>query len=196
VTTNKILKARVAKKRTINTYAFLWDYSYKLLELSQNAPIGYKRPLWIGSLIFTAFTFEAYLNHIGKKLFSCWDLFEKAINPEGKLDIVFERLGIKDFPKGKRPRQTVRNLFDLRNNLAHGKTIRLEPEPTFRDADQYLEKFIKEPLLAEWEKYCKESNSKIAREDIKIIMELIQEKANPEEPLLFTGLFEASASLS
>jgi hypothetical protein len=196
VTTNKILKARVSKKRTVNTYAFLWDYSHKLLELSQNAPQGYKRPLWIGSLIFTAFTFEAYLNHIGKKLFSCWDLFEKAVNREGKLDIVCKRLGIKDFPKGKRPRQTVRKLLEFRDKLAHGKTIPLGPEITFLDADQYLERFIEEPLLAEWEKYCKESNSKIAREDIKIIIELIQEKANPEEPLFFTGLFEASASPS
>jgi len=99
----------------------------------------------MGSLIFTAFSFEAYLNHIGPKIFSCWEALE-ILSPEGKLDIVCEKLQI-NIPKGNRPRQTVRELFKFRNNLAHGKTVTIE-ESSIPDVDQYFEQFFGERPLA------------------------------------------------
>ncbi len=150
--------------------------------------------LWMGSHIFTAFSFEAYLNHIGQKLFACWDIFETGISPEGKLAILCERLGI-DLPKDKRPRQTVRKLIQFRNKLAHGKTVRI-PQEGLRDADEYLEEFIGKRPLAVWEEYCTEKNVMRAREDIEKVLRLIHGKANQEnDPLFGFGMYSASAFL-
>jgi hypothetical protein len=191
--TKKPIKARVEKKRDVRTYAEIWHGSGILLQRGQEEIRGSKW-LWMGSLIFTAFSFEAYLNHIGRKTFACWDIFEKVVSPEGKLDVICERLEI-DLPKNKRPRQTLRELIKFRNNVAHGKTVPLE-ENTTRDADQYLDEFLGKRPLAVWEEYCTEKNALRARSDIKQIMQLIHEKANPEnDPLFGFGMYEASASL-
>jgi hypothetical protein len=186
-------KARVSKKRDVHTYAELWHGSRILLERGQ-AELKGSKWLWMGSLILTTFSFEAYLNHVGPKLFACWDIFEKVISPEGKLSIVCEKLGM-DLPKDKRPRQTVRKLIEFRNNLAHGKTVTIEDESN-PDVNEYFEEFLGKHPLATWEEYCTEENALRAREDIKQIMEIIQKKAKPNnDALLGFGMYSASASL-
>jgi hypothetical protein len=186
-------KAQVSKKRPVHTYAELWHGAGVLLKRAQDEPKGSKW-LLMGHLILIEFSFEAYLNHIGPKLFAYWkQVLEKKLSIENKIDLICERVGI-NLPKNIRPRKTVNELFKFRNQIAHGETISIE-ENTIRDIDQYLDEFIGIPPLTKWEKYCNENNSKIALEDIKKVMELIQKKANPKEPLFFSGISEASASL-
>ena len=110
MTTRKLQKAQVSKKRDVHTYAELWHGSGVLLERGQ-AELKGSKWLWMGSLILTAFSLEAYLNHIGPKIFACWKAaLERPLSPEGKLDIICEKLGI-DLHRGKRPRQTIKELF-------------------------------------------------------------------------------------
>lgn len=192
MTTRKPPKARGSKTRTVTTYAELWHGSSVLLQRAEAEAKG-SYWLWMGSLIFTAFSFEAYLNHIGQKLFACWDALE-VLPPEGKLDVVLERLGI-DLTRDKRPRQTVHEIFKFRNNLAHGKTVTIE-EKAVRNADQYLDKFLGERPLATWEKYCNKKNAERAREDVEKVIQLIHDKAKPKnDPLFFLGFGLHSASL-
>ena len=186
-------KARVSKKRDVHTYAELWHGSRVLLERAQAEPKGSKW-LWMGSLLLTAFSFEAYLNHIGPKVFECWDALE-VLSPQGKLDIICESLGII-FLKDMRPHQTVHELIKFRNNLAHGKTVTVE-ENTHHDVDQYLDEFLGLRPLAIWEGYCTEKNAIRAREDTEIVLRLIHDKVKPEnDPLFSFGISLHSASLS
>ena len=147
----------------------------------------------MGSLLLTAFSFEAYLNHIGPEVFECWDAIE-VLSPEGKLDIICESLGIIFF-KDKRPHQTVHELIKFRNNLAHGKTVTVE-DNTNRNVDQYLDEFIGIRPLAIWESYCTEKNAIKARDDIEKVLQLIHDKVKPEnDPLFSFGVSLHSASL-
>ncbi len=182
MTNQKPQKAHVSKKRTVHTYAELWHGSRILLERAQAEPKGSKW-LWMGSLFLTVFSFEAYLNHIGPKVFECWDSLE-MLSPEGKLDIICENLGIFFF-KDKRPRQTIHELIMFRNKLAHGSTVDVE-ENTSRDVDQYLDEFIGIRPLAFWEEYCTEKNTIKAREDIENVLRLIHDKVKPENDFLFS----------
>jgi hypothetical protein len=197
MTSQKPSKVQVLKERTINTYSELWHGLGVLLQRSKNETLG---SYWLrmSSLILTAFSFEAYLNHIGQKLFACWPIFEKLVSPEDKLDIVCEKIEI-DLLKGKRPRQTVRELFKFRNDLAHGRTVTVPQKKNAIcdvDLDQYFEEFFIQWPLATWEKYCSENNAVRARDDIKQIMQLIHEKVKPENDTLFGfGMYSASASL-
>jgi hypothetical protein len=165
--------------------------SLVLLQRAKAEPKG-SYWLWMGSLLFTTFSLEAYLNHIGPKLFSCWGALE-VLSPEGKLDIICERLGI-DLPKDKRPRQTVRELIKFRNNLAHGKTVAIE-EKAVHDVDQNLFEFMGKSPLATWEKYCTEENAERAQEDVKTVMQLIHDKAGPENDPLFSMGFSVHSAL-
>ncbi|MDI6853684.1 MAG: hypothetical protein QME75_08800 [Deltaproteobacteria bacterium] len=191
MTTKKLPKAQVYKERTIHTYSELWHGSGVLLQRAKGEPKG-SYWLWMGSLILTAFAFEAYLNHIGPKLFSYWDALE-TLSPENKLNVICEKLKI-DLPKNNRPRQTVHGLFRFRNNLAHGKTITIK-ERFEIDVNQCTDKFLANQK-ATWETYCTKRNSDRVREDIEKVMRLIHEKANLEnDPLYGFGMYSASAKL-
>jgi hypothetical protein len=193
MTNRKPKRAQVSKKRPVHTYSELWHGSEVLLQRGQEEVKGSKW-LWMGSLILIAFSFEAYMNHIGPKVFACWNIFEKAISPEGKLDVICERLKIV-LPKNERPRQTLRELIKFRNNVGHGKTVLIE-ENTTPEADQYLDEFLGKRPLAIWEEYCTERNAPRSREDIEKIFQLIHKKVNPKnDPLFGFGLYEASASI-
>jgi hypothetical protein len=187
-------KSLVSKKRPVNTYAELWHGSKILLERAQ-AEIRGSKWLWMASLTLTAFSLEAYLNHIGPKIYQSWEAsLEKALSPESKLDLICELLKI-DIPKDKRPRQTVTDLIKFRNNIAHGKTVTIE-KSTIRDVDEYFEEFLGKRPLAVWEEYCTEENALRAREDIKEILTQIHERVNPEnDPLFSTGIAEHSAKI-
>jgi hypothetical protein len=195
MTSRETSKVQVFKERIINTYSELWHGSEVLLQRSIDEP---KDSKWLrmSILILTAFSFEAYLNHIGPKICACWPIFEKMVSPERKLDLVCKKIEMK-LPKGERPRQTVHEIFKFRNDLAHGKTVTVphKKNAIYNVDGKYLEQFIVEWPLAPWEEYCSEDKIKRAREDIKQIMQLIHEKIKPEnDPLLNFGIYTASAS--
>ena len=83
--------------------------------------------------VFHAFTFEAYLNHVGPQEIESWKEIERKISYREKLSVLSKRLDFKCEP-GRRPFQTIWTPFDLRDNLAHGKTIEIKHEfETSRD---------------------------------------------------------------
>lgn len=139
-------KAKVSKSRQVNTYYELWRVSYWTMRQAEKEVEGSYFQI-MASLIYTAFTFEAYLNHIGKKIFGCWDDLE-GLSPKKKLNIIAEKLGIKK-DDGKRPYQTLKKLLDFRNNVAHGKTIFLNTMDEIRIVDSKLDDYMGEPLEAE-----------------------------------------------
>jgi hypothetical protein len=70
--------------------------------------------------VFFAFAFEAYLNHVGAKELPFWDEIDR-ISYKKKLTVLTKHLGFtKDVSKP--PLQTILQLFELRNALAHGRT--------------------------------------------------------------------------
>ena len=83
-------KVVVTKERNVTTYAEMWHTSYCLLVKGQEE-LKMSVHQFRASLIFTAFTFEAYLNHIGAKIFSCWEDLER-LSPKEKLNVIAERL--------------------------------------------------------------------------------------------------------
>jgi hypothetical protein len=71
------------------------------------------------SLLFSAFTHEAFLNTLGPKILSFWEEVE-YLSPYQKLTILTATLQYKpDF--AKRPYQTLKSLFEFRNAIAHGR---------------------------------------------------------------------------
>jgi hypothetical protein len=97
----------------------LWHTTRHLLEVAKTLETAFLLQLQ-GSAIFHAFTFEAYLNHVGSQEIEFWDEIDR-IPHSNKLSVLAKRLKFT-YDLGRRPFQTMRDLFKLRDGLAHGKT--------------------------------------------------------------------------
>ncbi|MCK4846585.1 MAG: hypothetical protein KAS88_02855 [Deltaproteobacteria bacterium] len=179
-----------SQSRQVNTYVELWHASIVFLENGMANPKG-STYQYMASLIFAAFTLEAYLNHVGylgKEKISSWEDFEK-LSPRKKLNKILYKYNINQ-NKSERPFETIEKLFDFRNDLAHGKSVYMEKEELVSwksQEESLLGRTV--TLKTEWEKYCSEESAAEAREDVEKIMLLIDEEAGtPENPLFNSGL--------
>jgi hypothetical protein len=186
-------KVIINKEREVNTYAEMWHTSRYLLDKGIEDQKGCYHQ-FMASLVFTAFTFEAYFNHIGPQLFKCWSDLER-LGPKEKLNVIAERLGV-EIEYGKRPWQVMKQLFGFRNDIVHGKSqlIKLSkiiPHPKFSDVR------LGEQVRTDWEKYCTQRNAQKAREDVEAIINELHRigKFKPDYPF-FTGIQSNSATYS
>jgi hypothetical protein len=117
------------------------------------------------SLVFSAFTHEAFLNTLGPKLINEWAGHEYD-RPEDKLNLICKTIGYEP-NKGKRPYQTLKKLFKFRNLIAHGR------EETLMVQGKIVRKAASGGYMhaveSEWEAYCKVSNARKAYEDVYAI---------------------------
>lgn len=181
-------KAHVVKQRAVNTYAELWHASQCVLDAGILKPQGSSWQ-FLSSILLTAFTFEAYLNHIGPQIYSEWDSKEK-LSPIDKFEFISELLKVQ-FPDGKdkRPLNTVSILFAFRNSIAHGKSVNLEPAPIIRDINDHLDSYLGQRPLTSWE--CKirdDKFAKLVRTDVQAVLEILNDaRPEPKEYLFMLG---------
>jgi hypothetical protein len=128
------------------------------------------------SIVFSAFTHEAFLNTLGAKIDKCWEGYEYS-SPEEKLKRICKCLEYKP-NKGTRPYQTLEKLFRFRNLIAHGREETLKVEGMIvskKETGGYLD-----AIESEWEKYCTIENARKAYKDINDIAVDICEQAKIE----------------
>jgi len=126
-----------SRERTIHTHAELWHASNVVLKSGEQTAKG---PIWhfLASAIFTAFAFEAYLNHVGPKVYERWDDVDR-LSPLAKLDLICHFLDVKLVSQGAEL-STIKELFDFRNKIAHGRTRTVRDTKVIRpeDVDSYF----------------------------------------------------------
>ena len=191
------VKARVTKKRDVRTHAELWHTSNCLLNAGQKEATGSTHQ-FRGSLVFRAFALEAFLNWLGHRLMAHWKYLER-LKPREKLDLLTDLTHVTtDY--GSRPWQIVKDLFDFRNDIAHGKPENLTSE-TFEDLDDFLDGKLGEHIQTDWEQFGTEENAVKAKEDVEKIATVLYkasglaEKQNGEvEPFAF-GFHTHGASI-
>jgi hypothetical protein len=150
-------------EREVRTFADLNHGADVLLDTARDREKGSYYTI-MGSLLLSAFTFEAYVNHLGDKTFPFWVQIE-ATRVLDKYAVLYKQLNISpDF--GVRPYQTLQQLFRFRNAIAHGKSVLLR-EAKEVDASSDLHEHMPK---AEWEDYATLANAERAREDISAIV--------------------------
>ena len=105
---------------TFNTFSYLLKGAHRLAQTAKDHDTGsnYCR---ISAVAFSAFAIEAHLNHIGEAKLPFWSIVEPKLPWRAKLDLIVKQFGITpDY--GKRPFQTLGDMFKFRDRLAHGKT--------------------------------------------------------------------------
>lgn len=180
---------RTSRERLLITYSEHWHSSRTFLKLGIENPQGSYHQ-FLGSIVFTAFSLEAFLNHVGEALFKSWLELEK-LTPKGKIDVIAEKLGIAvDY--GSMPWQIVPEIIGVRNKIAHGKNELLQDERMLT-VDTYDEK-MGEILRAPWQNYATQKSAERAREKVEEICKAIWAKTKFREHELFrSGMQSGSA---
>lgn len=171
-------RVEVTSEREVITYAEFWHTSFCLLEMTKEIEEG-SYHLIMGSLVFTAFAFEAFLNHTGKKVYFCWDDLEK-LNPKEKLNVISEKIEL-EVDYGIRPWQSMTELFQFRNDIAHGKTHNISISK-IESLDKHNKNSspLKYRAESRWEKYCTRTNAEKARQDVVAMVNAIYSAAKME----------------
>ena len=143
----------------------------------------------MGALLLSAFTFEAYLNHIGVKKIKFWDEIE-SIRVMDKYSVIYKEFDINiDF--SRRPYQTLKGLFQFRNAIAHGKSQILK---VTKKVDPNCDPYDCSPKT-HWEEYCTIENAERVKEDISAIIAEIHEKAGLGKYPFIGGMTIASMNV-
>ena len=182
-------KALISKERTIHTYSELWHASYCVLEAGIREPRGSSWQ-FLSSAVLTAFAFEAYLNHVGPSVISCWSQLER-LPPWAKFQLLCETLNVKFADgSGKRPLQTIVKLLDFRNTMAHGRSEEIKPKDEIRDVNDKLDNYLGQRPLADWEELIQTYTfAKRAREDVEAVLKKLHNaRPEPKEGLFTFGI--------
>lgn len=187
-----IKRVEVTSEREVRSYAEFWHTSFCLLEMTKKSDEGAYH-LFMGSLIFTAFSIEAYLNHIGLRVFKCWDDLER-LSPKEKLSVISEKIEL-EVNYGSRPWQVLTELFQFRNDIAHGKSTKIEITK-IESLEKHNANYDQWKFRAEtrWEKYCTKQNAYRAREDVIEIVKAIHEASKIKGEHPFKMGFESGGS--
>jgi len=156
--------------KEIRTYYDLNHGANALIRIAEGFPKGSYYTI-MSSILLRAFTFEAYLNHLGTKTFEFWEEVD-SIRVMDKYVLLCKHLKVSpDY--SKRPYQTLRQLFKFRNAIAHGRSVLLNETKEVHSSEDPIDHIPK----AEWQEYCDLKNAQRAKEDIESIVEELHECA-------------------
>lgn len=114
-------KVSISAERSIYTFNYLRHAASLALGQAKDTKGGCNA-YCMSSIILSAFSIEAYLNHIGEELLPYWDDdIKKGFSILNKLKIVCHHVGLQpDF--SRHPFQSFSDIIKFRNQLAHGTT--------------------------------------------------------------------------
>lgn len=185
-------KVEVQKESDTIAYSELWKTCDVLYKKANEDSVGCFH-LFKASLVFAAFTFEAFLNHVGSKKCPCWPYLERRLGPEEKLGLISEHIGLKvDY--NQLPWKILKELLPFRHSHAHAKSKKFVEKKTL-PIDGY-EDYLNTIERSNWDKYCNQTEVARIRNQLEKMMREIWTTAGFEEHDLFRpGMTFGSVSL-
>ena len=162
------IKAKISRSRDVNMFGELSQANHVLLDNAKLQNDGYFYEI-MSCLVVAAFKHEALINHLGYVLVPNWHELERERHAD-KQDAIFTKLGLS-IDKGRRPFQTLHDLFDARNQLAHGKPQSLTPDPVVESGSR--EEMRRRKPLTKWESLCTLDFAQRAYDDTEEIAEML-----------------------
>lgn len=173
-------KVKVSLFRKQITYSDHWNAAKIYLHEGKEAK-RYSYYKYLSSVLFVAFSLEAFLNHVGEEIFTAWEEMEK-LPPKSKIAVICEKLAIK-LNYGILPWQIIPEIIGIRNKIAHGKNSLLK-KVVIVDHDKYDEVF-QEFLTADWQKYATKDKAERALREMEKVFRIIFDKAKLKDDYLF-----------
>ena len=174
--------------REVRTFVDLAHGADVLIKKTEQEPKG-SYYTTMSALLLTAFTFEAYLNHLGEKTIKFWEEIE-PIKVMDKYIVLCKNLNLSpDF--AQRPYQTLKTLFKFRNAIAHGKSQILQETKEVSSRDDPHGHIPK----AHWEEFSILENAKQAKHDVSQIITELHKAAGLGDYPFIHGLGMGSLSV-
>lgn len=132
-------------------------------------------------LVYSAFAMEAFFNHLGSHLVENWESKERNLSKYKKLRKFPKDLGI-DADMETDPYRGVRDAFDFRDSLAHGRTETVEKTETIELGPDETRSYM---IGSEWMNFCTVENAeRIFSSTEQVITELYQAAGLGDYPFL------------
>lgn len=179
-----IVPVKFSGSRETKTYVFLFKTAKHALseaEKSEEARIYNLMTVYV----FLAFSFEAYINHLGAKTISNWEEKERKWGQEGRRNKVFEKLKLT-VNYEKSPYSAIPELFIFRDSLAHGRTEVVNMHNEVKNVN-WNNIDLEQVLIPTWLNNCTIENSRKAFDSIEQIINILGEKAGEKYPLKSLG---------
>jgi hypothetical protein len=170
----KKIKKLVVAEKTVYTVGYLRQVSWHTLDSAINSKKGSYLNL-IASAVFSAFTIEAYLNHLGEEIIPFWPIVERSLGPSDKLELIAMQLR-KHINYGRRPFRSFKPIFQFRNFLAHGRTEHLTEKGVQYLSDGDIPKLPK----TKWQNQITEKNIRQYFDDTKEMIEYLHNASGLE----------------
>lgn len=166
-------------ERTTYTYIYLYEASFYSLQEAKLEEEGIFFKL-MGSMLFSAFCEEGYLNFLGEQKISNWTRRERKLGRAGRLSELLKILGMK--PNiSKRPFKTYRELFAFRDTLVHSRLT----ETAITGSPKSMRQRPPKPL-PEWEKLITLQSAQRLFDDTTQIIRMMNKKAGySRDPFAF-----------
>ena len=171
------------------TYTYCWVAASRALKIAQGVNGTIYERMMAG--VFAAFTVEAYLNHLGQSRIPNWSMLEKKLGPDDKLVVIQDWLHFR-VDISRRPFQTLAQMMQLRNLLAHGKT---EDTKSDRIVDDQQDESARYPQ-PKWKNLCSlQSVDRMVKDAEQMIRQLSASSGSKDgyDPLAVaqTGMYSA-----
>ena len=149
--------------RQVRTFVDLRHTANVMLSKAEEEERGSYHTI-LTSILFLAFTFEAYLNHLGEQHMGIWDE-EERLKVREKYDQICANLGVTP-DNSRRPYQVINTLFKFRNGLAHGRSVELTESRKVSSDDNPSDHAPKTFI----EEHCTIPNTRRFMEDLDLII--------------------------
>jgi hypothetical protein len=126
-------------------------------------------------VLYSALALEAFLNHIGSRIFPLWAPLKKKLSAKEKLQVIAASRKI-EIKFGEAPYQSFISAFAFRNLIVHAETE--VAERGSRSSATHLPE-------AEWQMYCKSSVAERILQDTKTIISTLPGQVSVNEIPLF-----------
>jgi hypothetical protein len=162
---------RISKYTQINTFARIFQVAKWTLKQASEEEKGSTHNC-LAALVFLAFTLEAYVNHMAVSRIPDWPSIERNLGQQRRLRLLLSKVGL-DPSFEERPFRSVAELVEIRDQLAHGRTVEIREET--QDEGDINDGFT--PAQANWEKAANPIAVKAYLEDVRTIVGMIHEAA-------------------
>jgi hypothetical protein len=163
-------------------YTFAHTFAVAQASAKRAAEAGGADALYpsMNAILYSAFTLEAFINHLGATGIPFWQIIERPLRVREKLDVLCSVLKITpDF--GVPPFQSLTEAFRLRDLIAHGRTedLSLSAPHKFGTMEE-----LRVPLT-QWESLCSPERAARIVADTRSILNRLHAAANlgPTAPL-------------
>jgi len=160
----------------IITYAWMWKNAKISLEAARKSEESQFFNV-MNTLVFSAFSMEAFFNHLGSQLVEEWHKKERKLSKLKKLKFFSSKLKVEaDF--SSRPFISVIDVFKFRDLLAHGRTEVINQSEEVNLNKDDLNRYM---IENEWMKLCNLETAMRVFADVESLIYLLFKAAGMGE---------------